>query len=212
MDTMHGMTSAGPLAAADVTIHAVQFVGTNVEMTWTVEAPESEAEARLNELLASKLGLFALTATGSLDGRPRFSVIASPLDRLFHKIGPSAPLTVVKHASVTLDLSETNLTRQGHGLARTYPGAQGGERPAGDAAETWRPWDAGKLIGTLLRRPGLSDLGPVVVAGVAVERGAFPHAILPELEAHVAECGGVLVELSSGLRAALAEDESGQPG
>ncbi len=209
---MTAMSSAGPLAAADVTIHAVQFVGTNVEMTWTVDAPEDEAEARLNELLASKLGLFALTPTGSFGGRPRFSVIASPLDRLFHKIGPSAPLTVVKHASVTLDLSETNLTRQGHGLARTYPGGSSDDRPAGDASETWRPWDVGKLIGTLLRRPSLSDLGPVVVADVPVERGAFPHAILPGLEAHVAEHGGVRVELSSGLREALADDEGGRVG
>ena len=209
---MTGMATAGPLAAADVTIHAVQFVGTNVEMTWTVEAPESEAEARLNELLASKLGLFALTATGSLDGRPRFSVIASPLDRLFHKIGPSAPLTVVKHASVTLDLAETNLTRQGHGLARTYPDVSSDDRPADGATETWRPWDVGKLVGTLLRRPALSDLGPVVVAGVAVERGTFPHRILPGLEAHVAEHGGVLVELSPDLRTALADDTSGAAG
>lgn len=209
---MIGMTSVGPLAAADVTIHAVQFVGTNVEMTWTVDAPEDEAEARLNELLTSKLGLFALTPTGSLGGRPRFSVIASPLDRLFHKIGPSAALTVVKHASVTLDLSETNLTRQGHGLARTYPGGSSDDRPAGDGSETWRPWDVGKLIGTLLRRPALSDLGPVVVAGVPLERGAFPHAILPELEAHVVDRGGVRVDLPSRLRAALADDEGGRVG
>lgn len=211
-DTMIGMNSTRPLAATDVTIHAVQFVGTNVEMTWTVDAPEDEAEARLNELLASKLGLFALTRTGSLGGRPRFSVIASPLDRLFHKIGPSAPLTVVKHASVTLDLSETNLTRQGHGFARTYPGGSSEDRPAADASERWRPWDVGKLVGTLLRRPALSDLGPVMVAGVPVDRGAFPHAILPELAAHVEEHGGVLVELSSSLRATLADDEGGPTG
>jgi len=211
MDTMSGMSSAGPLAAADVTVHAVQFVGTNVEMTWTVDAPESAAEARLNELLASKLGLFALTPTGTVGGRPRFSVIASPLDRLFHKIGPSVPLTVVKHASVTLDLSETNLTRQGHGLARSYPGAQDADRATGDAFDVWRPWDVGKLLGTLLRRPALSDLGPVVVAGVPVARGAFPHAILPELEAHAADNAGVLVELSSSLWAALADDPTGAP-
>ena len=190
--------SSAPIDPSTIAIQAVQFVGTNVEMTWLVDAPEEDAEARLDALLASKLGLYALTRTGVHDGRVRFSVIASPLDRLFHKIGPTAALTVIKHASVTIDLSEANLTRQAEGLARSYAGA--GEV----AAEIWRPWDAGKLLGTLLRRPALLRHGPVVVAGVAVVRGAFPNAILPTLDDHVRESGGVLVEVPGPLRAAFA--------
>jgi hypothetical protein len=176
----------------------VQFVGTNVEMTWLVDAPEADVDARLDALLASKLGLYALTRTGVEDGRARFSVIASPLDRLFHKIGSSVALTLIKHASVTLDLSEANLTRQAEGLARAYPGSGEG------TAEVWRPWDAGKLLGTLLRRPSLLEHGPVVVAGVTVERGAFPDPILPTLDPHVREAGGVRVEIPDALQAAFA--------
>lgn len=188
--------SPAPLDPSAVAVHAVQFVGTNVEMTWLVDAPGDDVEARLDALLASKLGLYALTRTGAEDGRARFSVIASPLDRLFHKIGPSGALTLIKHVSVTLDLSEANLTRQAQGLARAYPGAA-------DRSETWRPWDAGKLLGTLLRRPSLLEHGPVVVAGVTVERGAFPHAILPTLDRHVHEAGGVRVDAPDALRAAF---------
>lgn len=186
-----------PLDPSAVAVHAVQFVGTNVEMTWLVDAPVEDAEARLDALLVSRLGLYALTRTGVEDGRARFSVIASPLDRLFHKIGPSSALTLIKHASLTLELSEANLTRQAEGLARAYPGAS-------DASEVWRPWDAGKLLGTLLRRPALLDHGPVVVAGVPVEGDEFPHAILPELDQHVREAGGVRVDAPDALRAAFA--------
>lgn len=180
-----------------IEIHAVQFVGTNVEMTWRVDAPDERAEALTHALLASKLDLFALTRTGELDGLPRFSVIASPLDRLFHKIGPSVPLTLIKHASVTLDLSEMNLARQGQGLVRN---ASAEEAP--DVA-VWKPWDAGKLLGTTLRRPDLVRLGPIRVAGEALVAGIFPHAILPGLPRHVAEHGGVTVELPGPARAAL---------
>lgn len=190
--------SPAPLDPSAVTVHAVQFVGTNVEMTWLVDAAEADVDARLDALLASKLGLYALTRTGVEDGRARFSVIASPLDRLFHKTGPSGALTLIKHASVTLDLSEANLTRQAEGLARAYPGADDGK------PEAWRPWDAGKLLGTLLRRPSLLEHGPVVVAGVAVERDVFPHAILPTLDPHAREAGGVRIALPEALREAIA--------
>lgn len=198
---MPGMTegaSPDPLDPSAVAVHAVQFVGTNVEMTWLVDAPEADVDARLDALLASKLGLYALTRTGVTEGRARFSVIASPLDRLFHKVGPSVTLTAIKHASITLDLSEANLTRQAQGLARTYPGTGEG------TPDVWRPWDAGKLLGTLLRRPSLLDHGPVVVAGVTVERGAFPQPILATLDAHVHDSGGVRVDLPEALRSAFA--------
>lgn len=187
-----------PLDPTSVEIHAVQFVGTNVEMTWRVDASEAEAEARTEALLASKLGLFALTPTGLLDGLPRFSVIASPLDRLFHKIGPSVPLTLIKHASVTLDLSEMNLARQGQGLVRNAPEA--GE----DGAALLKPWDAGKLVGTLLRRPQLLVEGGVSVAGVELAPRTFPDAILPGLGEHVEAHGGVVVRMEDPVRTALA--------
>lgn len=187
-----------PLTAPAVEIRAAQFVGTNVEMTWRVDAPDEEANARTQALLASKLDLFALTRTGTLDGLPRFSVIASPLDRLFHKIGPSVPLTLIKHASVTLDLTDLNLTRQGQGLMRNEP------EPDADGVVVWKAWDAGKLLGTLLRRPALLDHGTVTVANVPVEPRAFPDAILPDLAAHVAEHGGVRIVLPAGMREVLA--------
>lgn len=206
--------SPAPLDPSAVAVHAVQFVGTNVEMTWLVDAAEADVDARLDALLASKLGLYALTRTGVEDGRARFSVIASPLDRLFHKTGPSGALTLIKHASVTLDLSETNLTRQAEGLARAYPiadrSAEPGDHPGDDpgaddgTAEIWRPWDAGKLLGTLLRRPSLLEHGPVVMAGVAVEDGTFPDAILPTLDQHVRDAGGVRVDVPDALRTTLA--------
>lgn len=197
------MAALPPLDAGSIAIHAVQFVGTNVEMTYLVDAPADQAEARLEALLQERLGLYAQTATGEVTGDDgatlqRFSVIASPLDRLFHKIGPSAPLTVVKHASVTLDLSEINLVRQSEGLVRQHPGAEV------DAIETWPTWDVGKLLGTLLRRPELLRHGDVQVAGVGVAARAFPDAILPTLPAHVAEHGGVRLRIASGVRAAMA--------
>lgn len=190
--------STTPIETERIEIHAVQFVGTNVEMTVWVDADPTEAEARLDLRLQAKLGLYALTRTAEDAGRTRFSVMASPLDRLFHAIGPRTPLTVIKHASVTLDLSETNLTRQAQGLVRDAP------EPADDGSELWRPWDAGKLLGTLLRRPALLDHGEVRVAGVRVEPRAFPHAILPGLPEHVDGRGGVAVELPADLRHALA--------
>jgi hypothetical protein len=193
---------ATPIGTESVAIHAVQFVGTNVEMTVWVDAAPAEAETRLDARLRAKLGLYALTRTGDQDGRTRFSVMASPLDRLFHAIGPRVPLTVIKHASVTLDLSETNLTRQAQGLVRDAPEPAGA--PAGDGGETWRPWDAGKLLGTLLRRPSLLDHGEVRVAGVTVPRGDFPQAILPTLTEHVDAHGGVAVVLPTDVRRALA--------
>ena len=195
---------AEPLSPDRIEIRAVQFVGTNVEMTYLVDAPEAQAEARLEALLQAKLGLYALTPTGAdrtRDGRDarRFSVIASPLDRLFHKIGPSVPLTTIKHASVTLDLSSVNLTRQGQGLMRTNPGP---DAPGG--VETWTAWDVGKLLGTFLRTPALHDHGDIRVADLPVERDAFPHAILPILTEHVATHGGVHVVLPAAVRTALA--------
>ena len=197
-DGSQASAEATPLPADRVEIRAVQFVGTNVEMTWLVDAPEAEAEPRTQALLASKLDLFALTRTGEVDGRVRFSVIASPLDRLFHKIGPSLPLTMIKHTSVTLDLTEMNLTRQGQGLMRTEP-----EHDEAGVA-VWKAWDAGKLLGMMLRKPALLDHGEVTVAGAVLSPGAFPDAILPGLSEHVAEHGGVRVTLPHGLRAALA--------
>jgi hypothetical protein len=191
-------TPATPIETGRVQVHAVQFVGTNVEMTIWVDAEPAEAEPRLDARLRAKLGLYALTRTGEEDGRTRFSVMASPLDRLFHAIGPRVPLTVIKHASVTLDLSEINLTRQAQGLVREAP------ETTGDGAEIWRPWDAGKLLGTLLRRPSLLDHGEVRVAGVTVPRGAFPQAILPTLTDHVDGHGGVTVEMPTALRQVLA--------
>lgn len=196
------MPSPEPLDPSAITIQAVQFVGTNVEMTYLVDAPASDALARLEALFAAKLGLYAVTATGEVEvdsggALQRFSVLASPLDRLFHKIGPSVPLTVIKHASVTLDLSNVNLARQGEGLMRSYPGSFA-------ADEVWTAWDAGKLLGTLMRTPELHGFGDIVVAGVPVPRGDFPHAILPSLPAHVAEHGGVQVLLPRGARVGLA--------
>lgn len=188
-----------PLATDRIEIRAVQFVGTNVEMTYLVDAPEDEAEPRLNALLGSKLGLYAITRTGLADGRARFSVIASPLDRLFHKIGPSSALTAIKHASVTLDLSDVNLERLGHGLMRTNPGPE----REGDV-EIWTAWDVGKLLGTLLRRPALHDHGEVLLTELPVQRGTFPHPVLPLLGAEIAEHGGVRTVLPPDLRAALA--------
>lgn len=208
-----------PLDADAITIRAVQFVGTNVEMTYLLDAPADRAEPGLDALLRSRLGLYALTWTGEEDGRQRFSVIASPLDRLFHKVGPSTPLTVIKHTSVTIDLSETNLERQGRGLVESYPGTHAGRHDGGrdgaedrasgagggtDAGEVWRPWDAGKLLGTLIRRPTLGSVGAVTVAGVPVEGSAFPHAILPTLREHVARHGGVWVAMEPAVREALA--------
>lgn len=197
-----------PLPVQRIEIRAVQFVGTNVEMTYLVDAPAGEAEPRLEALLQAKLGLYALTATGREDGRARFSVMASPLDRLFHKIGPPTALTTIKHASVTLDLSDAHLARQGQGLLRTYPapgadGTEGADTSPAGAPETWRPWDVGKLLGTCLRRPDLLDAGTITVAGVPVTPGAFPHAILPGLDAHAAEHGGVHVVLPGHVRDAL---------
>ncbi len=195
---------ADPLPPDRIEIRAVQFVGTNVEMTYLVDAPEAEAEDRLEALLQAKLGLYALTATGveRSDGDralQRFSIIASPLDRLFHKVGPSVPLTTIKHASVTLELSAVNLARQGHGLMRTNPGpARGGD------VETWTPWDVGKLLGTLLREPSLHDHGEVRIGDVPVERGVFPHGVLSVLGDDVAVHGGVRTVLPPSLRAALA--------
>lgn len=208
------MSEIDPLAPDAVTIRAVQFVGTNVEMTYLVDAGHDpghdtghDAEARLEALLRAKLGLFACTATGTEDGpdgceRQRFSVIASPLDRLFHKIGPSLPLTLIKHASITLDLSEVNLTRQAQGLARVHPGIS--EAGTASEAEVWPAWDVGKLLGTLLRRPALLEHGPVRVAGVEVEAGRFPDAVLAGLPAHVEAHGGVRVDLPDALRIGLA--------
>ena len=200
-----------PLPPERIEIRAVQFVGTNVEMTYLVESPEGEAEARLEALLQAKLGLYALTATGAERSGgdralQRFSVIASPLDRLFHKVGPSVPLTTIKHASVTLELSAVNLVRQGQGLMRTNPGPELDRDVEGEVdgnIETWTPWDVGKLLGMLLREPSLHDHGEVRVADVAVERGVFPHAVLPLLADDVAAHGGVRTVLPPGLRAAL---------
>ena len=182
-----------PLDRSAVSIRAVQFVGTNVEMTWWVEAPDAEAEPRLRALLESKLGLFAATRTGTEnDGRARFSVMASPLDRLFHAIGPSVALTVIKHASVTMDLSDTLLARQGAGLTTLYPGAAAAGDGDGDAAEPWRPWDVGKLLGTLLRRPDLARAGGVEVAAVPVPTDGFPHELLPVADRCAAQHDGAL--------------------
>lgn len=195
------MPDLAPLEPSRITIAAVQFVGTNVEMTYLVDAPEAEAEARLDALLGAKLGLHALTHSGAEtleDGRvtQRFSVMASPLDRLFHTIGPRTPLTVIKHASTTLDLSETNLVRQGEGLARIYPENE-------EAVEIWTPWDVGKLLGALQRTPKALERGTARVASIDVEPKRFPNALLPIVEAHAADHGGVQVELDRAVRTAL---------
>lgn len=181
------------LDAKAVRIHGAQFVGTNVEMTFVADPthdPDAaeDVAAALDALLAAKLGLYALTPTGELDGKPRFSVIASPLDRLFHKIGPIEPLTLVKHASLTMELSDTQASRTGEGLADKL------------APEVVLPtWDTGKLIAVLMRRPRLLDAGPVCVAGCPLEPERFPEAILATLPEHVAEAGGVRLELPQAL-------------
>ena len=187
--------------AASITIHAVQFVGTNVEMTYTVDPSWTPAagsvEAALEAMLGERLRLHAVTATGDLGGHPRFSVMASPLERLFHKIGPAVPLTIIKHASVTLDLSDVNLERQALGLLRTYPEQEDTDE------EIWTPWDTGKLIGILLRRPSLARAGSVEVAGVRLGEGAFPNGVLPTVTHEVERSGGVRVRLADEERAAL---------
>ena len=197
------MPDADPLEPSDIQVRAVQFVGTNVEMTYLVDAPADEAEARLDALLESRLGLYAQTPTGEVDADDghalqRFSVIASPLDRLFHKIGPIEPLTVIKHASLTLDLSEINLARQSEGLVRQHPA--GGDD--GDP-ETWPTWDVGKLLGTLLRRPEMLGDGDVRIASVDVRPRTFPDELLRVLPAHVAAHDGVRLEIAESVRAAL---------
>ncbi|MDZ7799538.1 MAG: hypothetical protein U5K81_01930 [Trueperaceae bacterium] len=199
-----------PLRPSEVEVHAVQFVGTNVEMTWWVAAAghdPGEVEARVGALLGAKLGLYALTRTATEAGGVRFSVIASPLDRLFHGIGPKTALSVIKQASVTQDLSDVNLTRQAQGLMRAYPHPSEDETDevleGGTVVQTWRAWDAGKLLGTLVRRPALLDHGPVTVAGTPVPPGAFPQEVLPTLDAHAKEHGGVRVALAPAVRTAL---------
>ena len=193
------------LQSASITIHGVQFVGTNVEMTYTIDPElagldEAEVEAALNELLAANLRLHAITRTGTLESKPRFSVMASPLERLFHKIGPATELTLIKHASMTLDLSDVNLVRQGEGLMRTYPSPN----DIGDfLSEVWTPWDAGKLIGIVLRKPEFLDLGKLHVAGAALEKDHFPQAILPNLQDHVQAHDGVQIVMPTALRPAL---------
>ena len=194
------------LSVDAVTIHAVQFVGTNVEMTYTVDLDSAgltvdAAEGALDALLASRLRLHAITPTGDLDGQPRFSVMGSPLERLFHKIGPSVPLTLIKHASVTLDLSEMNLVRQGEGLLRSYPGPD--ENAAEDGVEVWTPWDAGKLLGMLLRKPELLAAGAVRVADEGVKAHEFPQAVLPTLTRHVETHDGVRVRMERSVRQRL---------
>lgn len=193
--------AAAPLGAREVRIHAVQFVGTNVEMTYTVEPGSADPHAGLEALLSKNLGLHALTPTGELEGRARFSVIASPLERLFHKIGPAEPLTMIKHASTTLDLSEVQLDRLAQGLAESVREAT---EPAERRSGTLPFWDAGKFVAVLLRRPAYLEAGPVTVAGVALEPESFPDAALPELPKHVAEHGGVRLELPQELLARFA--------
>lgn len=192
------MSATPPLEPVSITISGAQFVGTNVEMTYLVEAPADEAEARLDALLAAKLGLYAITATGQVadpDGerRQRFSVLASPLDRLFHKIGPSSALTLIQHTSLTLDLSEVNLTRQAEGLLRTHPASDS------PSVAIWPIWDAGKLLGSLLRLPAALDGRSVRLADVDVRPEAFPNELLPSLAGHVEEHGGVRVVMDAGV-------------
>lgn len=140
-------TDALPPDAIDIL--SAEVVGSNVAMTYRIHTADSKdtAEAGLDALLRSKLGLYALTFLNSErrdtdDGSEayahHFSVMASPLDRLFHKIGPSTTLTFIKHHAEALNMSVAQLQRTvtklvGDGLI---------------ALEcTLKPWDAGKFLG-----------------------------------------------------------------
>lgn len=189
-----------------VTITDVQFVGTNVQMTWRVErqgADDRTVETAAGAVLSSKLGLHAVTVVGGDDGAVTLSVWASPLERLFHAIGPKEPLTIVKYASTTLDLSDVNLDRQLDGLVRSYPMTDRThvvtpDRPSQTQA-TMTPWDTGKLLGTVVRQPHILGYGDLHVADVPVEPGSFPTDVLAVSVNAVAAHGGVPVRMSGSL-------------
>lgn len=134
-----------PLETDAIRIQSVQFVGTNVEMRYLVrlDADASETEAWLAALLGEKLGLYAITPIGQEGDEHLFSVMASPLDRLFHKIGPSQTLTLIKHYAEGLNMSEAQLERT---FAKLL---EDGKITAPESR--LKPWDAGKALAFLTR-------------------------------------------------------------
>ena len=176
----------------------VEFVGTNVAMTYDV--PEGViTEADLVERFEANLALHAITDKGARDGRQTFIVMASPLERLFHKIGPPIALTVIKHASTTLDLSDVNARRQAQALLNDELTPKGAHPQHG---ELWKPWDAGKLIATFMRYPKDGDLA-ITVGGHAFSGETFPHALLGDVDRIHADVGGIPVVLSGAARERL---------
>lgn len=152
---------ASPLDPTLIRIDGVLFVGTNVEMRYRVllDASPAQVEAALEALLREKLGLYALTPLNGGDEHEHcFSVLASPLDRLFHKIGPNSTLTLVKHYSQALNTSDANLRRLIDGLA-----AQGVLTPE----SALDPWHAGSVLAFLQRHAALlaAHPHPVTVMG-----------------------------------------------
>ncbi len=172
-----------PLSADRIRVAAAQFVGTNVEMTFLITPQRGEAVAeRLRDLLETNLGLYALTPLAQRDKQLRFSVLASPLDRLFHKIGPQVTLTLIKHHAEGLSLSDANLTRAVEELERR------GELTSESALT---PWDAGKALAYLER---LAGGGHAVPEGVTVMNESWqpglPFAALENFAEQLAASGG----------------------
>ncbi|MDZ7704653.1 MAG: hypothetical protein U5L04_09260 [Trueperaceae bacterium] len=137
------------LSPDDIDILGAEVVGTNVAMTYRVYSlePRDAVEQQLDGLLRARLGLYAITLLhteprerddGSESTVYHFSVMASPLDRLFHKIGPSVTLTFLKHHAEALNMSVAQLTRYIAKLASTETIA---------TACRLKPWDAAKLLG-----------------------------------------------------------------
>jgi hypothetical protein len=187
-----------------VRLSHVEFVGTNVAMTYQVPAGDI-TERDLAERFEANLALHAITDKGVRDGTQTFIVMASPLERLFHKIGPPIALTVIKHASTTLDLSDVNARRQAQALLNDELTLKEHHPTHGTV---WKPWDAGKLIATFMRYPQDGDAS-VIVGGHAFDGRTFPHALLAAADALHNEAGGLPVDLPEGARAHLAEVASG---
>lgn len=187
-----------------VRLSHVEFVGTNVAMTYQVPAgdiTESDLAARFE----ANLALHAITDKGVCDGTQTFIVMASPLERLFHKIGPPIALTVIKHASTTLDLSDVNARRQAQALLNDKLTLKEHHPTHGTV---WKPWDAGKLIATFMRYPKEGDLG-VTVGGHAFDGCTFPQAFLAAADALHNEAGGLPVDLSDRATGRLAAIANG---
>lgn len=170
---------------AAIRIEAAQLVGTNLEMTYRVDsdAPADAVDAALEVLLRGSLGLYAVTRLAADGGGGhRYSVMASPLDRLFHKIGPGPTLAYLKHYAQTMQLSDANAARQVAGLL---------ERGVIAPLCTPPPWDAAKALATLAREPSLLERHPPTVFGVPLRRSDLPFPGLATLPERVAAAGGV---------------------